>query len=133
MTLLTRDQILTADDLRSEIVPVPEWGGDVRVAALTGTERDRFETSFGDGKTKNLDNVRAKLVAKSIVDEDGQRIFSDADVVKLGLKNAAALDRVFDVAQRLSGLTKQDVDDLAGNSDAAPSGASTSDSPHTSD
>ena len=29
MNILTKDAILAADDLPREIVPVPEWGGDV--------------------------------------------------------------------------------------------------------
>jgi hypothetical protein len=42
-------------------------------------------------------------------------MFSDQDVTKLGKKSARALDRVFDVSQRLSGITKEDVEDLAKN------------------
>lgn len=127
MTLLNRDQILTADDLPTEDVEVPEWGGTVRLRALTGTERDAFEVSVaGDGK-KNLSNLRARLVALSVVDDKGERLFTDADVKKLGLKSAAALDRLFDKARHLSGLDEDDVEELAGNSDAAQSGASTSD------
>lgn len=128
MSLLSRSQILESDDLVTEDVPVPEWGGDVRVRTLTGTERDAFELSIsGDGKKKNLENLRARLAALCIIDEDGQRVFSDDDVRKLGLKSAGALGTVFDVASRLNGLTEKDVEELAGNSEAAPSGASTSD------
>ena len=43
-----------------------------------------------------------------------------------GLKSAAALDRLFDKARHLSGLDEGDVEELAGNSDAAQSGDSTS-------
>lgn len=130
MSLLSRSTILETKDLNSEDVPVPEWGGTVRVRALTGEERDAFEIQLagdGDKKKRDLNNLRAKLVARSVVDEAGARIFTDDDVHKLGLKSAAALDTVFTVAQRLSGLRKEDVEELAGNSDAATSGASTSD------
>lgn len=131
--LLTRDAILTADDIRFEEVPVPEWGGTVRVRSLIGSERDEYEAAIaGDGTKPDLTNLRARLVAKAVVDEAGKRVFSDADVAKLGMKNAAALNRVFDVVRALSGLTKEDVEALAGNSDAAQSGSSTSGSPDTS-
>jgi hypothetical protein len=63
----------------------------------------------------NLRNIRAKLVALTVVDEDGNRIFSDEDAEALGKKSAAALDRIFAVAQRLSGLRPEDVEELAGN------------------
>ena len=119
MELLTKEQILAASDIQSEDVSVPEWGGSVRVKALSGAERDQFETSIFETRGKkverNLQNMRAKLVSLSIVDEQGNRVFSDADVKALGNKSAAALDRVFGVAMRLSGVSEQDVDGLAGN------------------
>ena len=121
MTLLSKSQILAAADLVTEDVAVPEWGGTVRVRAITAAERDAFETSVvGDGKGKrNLVNLRARLVALAIVDEGGQRLFSDAEAEALGGKSGAAMDRVYAVAQRLSGLTEQDVKELEGNSAAA--------------
>lgn len=96
------------------------------VKALTGAERDAFEGSMvkfsGDGKSRsmNLTNIRAKLAALAICDESGQRLFTDADIQALAKKSAAALDRVFTVAQRLSGLTDGDVEELAKNSESAP-------------
>lgn len=126
--LLSKDAILAADDTTYEELPVPEWGGTVRVKSLTGTQRDAFEVSIStDGKTKNLENVRARLVAKTVVDKDGKTIFTDKDVVKLGLKNAAALNRVWELARRLSGLTEEDVDELVSDFDDDPSEPSTSD------
>lgn len=120
MALLTRDAILQAKDLPTEDVEVPEWGGTVRVRALTGAERDAFEQSIieqrGKSTKMNLQNMRAKLVALTVVDEEGNRIFSDEDAKLLGQKSASALNRIFEVAQRLSGLTPADVDELTKNS-----------------
>jgi len=69
----------------------------------------------------NLQNIRAKLSARTIVDTDGKRLFTDADIIKLGLKSAAALDRVFSAAQRLSRLTAQDVKELTAQLGNGPS------------
>ena len=44
--LLTKEQMLAADDIKSERVEVPEWGGDVMVRGLTGTQRDAWEASM---------------------------------------------------------------------------------------
>ena len=122
---LSRDAILAVDDVQFEDVEVPEWGGKVRVKSLTGKERDALESSMIIGKGKNanvnLNNLRAKLVARSVVDEDGKRIFTDDDISALGAKSAAALTRVYEVAQRLSGITQEDVDELTKNSETAPS------------
>ncbi len=136
MALLTKAQILAADDLLREVVPVPEWGGDVMVRGLDGAARDQYEAEFllfgeiqaGERPTYELDllNARARLVALSVVDENDQRLFSDEEVVILGKKSAQALDRVYEVAQRLSGLSKKDVEELRKNSRRGRRGGSPS-------
>lgn len=131
---LTRDQIFAADDVRTEEVPVPEWGNGtdavVLVRGMSGSERDAFETSLITGKGKDqtvsLKDIRAKLCARTICGPDKVRLFSDSDIEALGKKSAKALDRVFGVAQRLSGITDDDIAELEKNSKSAPSGDSSS-------
>lgn len=120
--LLSRDQILSAESaMPSEIVSVPEWGGDVKVVGMTGLERDAFEAarqqpSGPGGKTKaNLTNIRAALVAASVRGEDGKPLFTAADISSLGLKSGKALDRIASVAMRLNGMTQEDVEALEKN------------------
>ena len=129
--LLTREQILAAVDIQHEDVEVPEWGGTVRVVGLSGADRDAFEQAITERKGKrvnvNMANIRAKLVSRSLVGEDGILLFQESDIEALGKKSAAALDRVFSVAQRLSGLSDADVEELAGNSEDGQSDDSTSD------
>lgn len=131
MALLNKDQILAADDIKYKIVEVPEWGGEVRVKGLTGTERDEFEaksiqTKNGQRK-ENLENFRARLVALCVVDEDGRRLFvSPFDVAQLGRKSVAALQRVFNACQELNALTDEDVEDLTEDFEEAPDEASIS-------
>lgn len=135
MSLLTREQILKADDLPYEDVEVPEWGGVVRVRTLTGAERDAWEQSIitmqANGKKaptmqRRLDNLRAKLVARCLIDDAGARLFTDKDIAALGQKSAAALSRVFEVAQRLNGLTENDVEELVENFFDGPNDSSIS-------
>jgi hypothetical protein len=114
-----REAILNHDDLPRELVAVPEWGVSVYVRTLSGTERDAFEEGSlvkrGKSKEVSLRNIRARLVALAVVDADGKRIFADSDVAALGAKSGKAIDRLFDVASRLSGISESDVDELAGN------------------
>jgi hypothetical protein len=123
--------ILDLPDLTSEEVEVPEWGFRLRVRSLTGTERDAFEASLlqtrGKDREINLRNMRAKLVAQSVRKADDSRVFSDAQVEALGRKNAAALQRVFRVAQRLSGLAEDEVEELTRELGEDPSVGSGSD------
>lgn len=128
---LSRDEILGAPDIQREDVAVPEWGGKVCVQGMTGAQRDAFEAEIVQGRGKdrraNLENVRAKLVARCVVDpETGFPLFSDEDVQALGRKSARALARVYDVAARLSGVSDRDAEELAGNFGPDPSGGSTS-------
>ena len=79
--LLTRDEILGAQDIQTERVPVPEWGGEVIVRSMSGSERDAWETSLfveqraSDGtlqrRESNFSNLRARLIAVTLVDEQG--------------------------------------------------------------
>lgn len=128
MAILTKEQILKANDLKTEKVSVPEWNGEVYVRTMTGTERDAFDQSLVESKDKtNLANIRARLCALTVVDEKGGRLFDDKDIVDLGKKSSAALDRVFAVAQKLNGIGANNIEELAKNSGAARSEDSISD------
>ena len=114
--MLTKDDILNAADQKIEIVSVPEWGGDVTIAIMSGFARDRFEGSLlGANGGTNMANIRAKLVAASIVDGSGELVFSDSDISKLGKKSSIALDRIFSAAQKINKISDVDVDELAKN------------------
>ena len=128
MAILNKDQILAADDLKSQKVATPEWGGEVIVKTLTGEERDSLEaaivSSNGKSVVQNRENIRAKLLVRSLVDEQGQRLFTDTEVSALGRKSGKVLDRLFDIATDLSKVTPSDVEELAKNSDTGPSAGS---------
>jgi hypothetical protein len=128
---LGRDAILDADDRKYEAVDCPEWGGKVRVRALTGSQRDAYEESLlttnGNNRKVNLANARAKMLVLAVVDSDGRQVFSADDVRALGRKNAAPIERIFDVARRLSGMSDEDVEKLTENFGSDPSDGGTSD------
>jgi len=129
--LLTKEEILTSEDLNWRDVQVPEWGGVVRVRALTGTQRDAFESEVvvmnGRDVQRNTRNIRARLVSLTVVDEDGKPVFHHTDIDALGNKSAKALDRVFSAASELSGLSEADVEELAENFVSGQSDGSISD------
>jgi len=131
MALLNKQAILDVQDIEIEKVEVPEWGGYVFVKGMSGLERDTFEASIvqqrGNNSKVNMVNIRAKLASATICDKSGVRMFNDKDVSELGKKSANALQRVFDVAQRLSGITGGDIEELAEEMEANPSDGSASD------
>ena len=129
---LDKATILAQDDLRYEDLQIPEWGGAwVRVRSMSASERDRFEAGTiqrnGKSVTTNLDHIRARLCIMCLVDENGEHLFDDGDTFPLGGKSAAALDRIFQVAQRLNGLREEDVNELAANFTAGQNGDSPTD------
>lgn len=127
--MLNRDDILKANDIKVE--PVEAWGGTVYVKGMTGKERDLFESTImkvrGTKRDLNLENLRAKLCALTICDEKGTRLFADGDVPLLAEKSATELQKVFIVAQRLSGITPEDVQELTEELKDNPFGDSASD------
>jgi hypothetical protein len=132
MAILTRDQILKADDRRTVEVEVPEWGGSVLIRSLTGAERDKFEASTmqnkGGKQVQNYANFRARLVSLCIVNEQGELLFNSADIKLLGDKSVAALQRVFNKCNELNGLSDEDVEEMTSVFDGEAREASTSDS-----
>jgi len=131
--VLTRDEILAAQDHRTEVVEVPEWGGSVIVRSLSGTDRDRLEGAgilWERGPNGTLAiagyqtaGTRARLVAAAIVDEEGRYQFSPADVEALGAKDSTPLDRIADVVTRLSGMTPKAIEEAKVSLKAIPSGS----------
>jgi hypothetical protein len=114
-----KDEILGRADRPVAVVEVPEWGegAHVRVGSLTAADRDAFEADTiarrRDGR--DLENIRARLAVLCIVDEQGNRVFSDDDAPALGQQSAAALGRIFAAATQLNGLSATDVEALTKN------------------
>lgn len=126
--MLTREQILAADDIRTERVDVPEWGDFVFVRVVSAAQRDAFEASLQDDPKAN---IRARVAALALCDESGELMFTAAEAEALGRKSYPALDRVFRAAIRLNAIREQDVEELEKNSGAGTSGGSSSGSPAT--
>lgn len=128
-----RDRILAAPDLKREAVYVPQWGFNVYVRTLTGAELDAWQASLVnfDGKRPRLQmaNQRARLVVKCVVDEAGNRLFKDDEADALGRKSAAAIQVLFDAAQRLNALSDDLVEEMEKNSTSEPTDDSGSGSP----
>jgi hypothetical protein len=126
-----RDLILQKQDRETRDVYVKDWDINVRMRALTGAERDDFEASVDrmgpkGQRIRNTRNIRARLVAKCIIDQEtGDLAFkTPEDIAALGDKSAKAIDFLFDVAAEMNGMSADDVKSLEGNSDD-PDGSET--------
>ena len=116
---LTAAEILAVDDMAHELVVVPEWGGAaVYVRTMTGLERDGFEylvqsQQEGSGKF-NTRGLKVELLILTVYDKARQLIFTAEDRDALSAKSAGAIERLFQVAQRLNGLSPKDIEELGG-------------------
>lgn len=102
-----RDKILAAQDLPTEQVQTDEWAPFgvpfVHVRGLTAAERENWERWVGNTDKKQT-GIREKLVVMTVVDEEGQPVFSRSDVQELGKLSSQMIMRLWDVARRLSGM-----------------------------
>jgi hypothetical protein len=112
-----RSKIIAARDLGQVPVSIPEWTDDeLFVRKLTGKERDRFEMIVANAKDDNdLEDMRAFIVTLTLVDGNGERIFSDEDIAIVNDKCGEIVNRVFEQAAELNALTKKSIEAQAKN------------------
>ncbi len=114
---LTREQIKAKRGVRPRVaLEVPELGGTVYVAKFSAKDRDRFEQIVTGGKVGgvNLDNVRARFVAMVCVNEDGTRMFEDADADWIGELDTDIVQTIVDAGFKLNGIGGNAVEEAAG-------------------
>lgn len=101
-----RDKILSAKDLETQIVPVPQWGVTVEVRGMSGRQRSIFLKDIMD-KKGNVDTLKlypSLIIASTFDPETGERVFEDGDFDAIAEKSGGALEVVAQVAMKLSGL-----------------------------
>lgn len=138
MGYLSGQQLLEAKDVVIEEVDVPEWGGVIRIKVMSAAELDSYEKSLVEIKSfkeqkPNITNRRAKLLVRCICDEEGRRLFNDAQTDDLGRKNGLILERLHKVAQRLNKIDDESVEELKKNYAATLTSDSATDLPPSSE
>lgn len=122
---LSRDALLALaaqrQGLAFEDVPMPEWGGSVRVGEMSAGARIDYVAelsalSESDGPALYR-TAKPLLLACTIIDGAGERIFPDVTSCTAWLRGVgtAAVDRLFEVARRLNAIEREHVEDLKGN------------------
>lgn len=107
------EQILQAQDLRTEAVEVPEWGVTVYITTMKAKELDAFQNSLltmkGNTQTVSLNNMRSRFLVRCLVDEKGEHIFTDEQAKELSEKSGGVVQRLFMIAQKINGLDDSEV------------------------
>jgi hypothetical protein len=115
MAILSRDAILKVNDLKTEKVKVPEWGGEVIVRTLSAFERVRWEESLTESDKTHPYSGLVKMLSLCLIDEQGNQIFTSEDVEELGKKSISPLLRIQSVALRLNKVDVSSLEELTKN------------------
>lgn len=123
-----KDRILSAEDIPTEIVDVPEWGVKLLIKGMTGGDRsEMLSRAIGDDGGVDLKSIYPDVVVITTHDpETGERIFSADDIPALMAKSGKAIDRVAIVGMRLSGFEEDAVDTAGKGSSKTRRGGSSS-------
>lgn len=102
-----RDQIFAADDLDRETVEVPEWGVTLEVRTPDGATRAKIAKIVGADEP-NVELVYPALLIPTLFDPDtGEQIFTVDDADAVNAKSGLVLERLSEVALRVSGVTQE--------------------------
>ncbi|MFA5376966.1 MAG: hypothetical protein WC455_14545 [Dehalococcoidia bacterium] len=107
-----RDEILALDDLRSEKIIVPQWGGrEVLIKQLSAKRFMDISKPAANGGEQEQEEFLARIVAESVCDpKTGKPIFLPEDVPALMEKSLEVLRLIGDKATELNGLIKTEED-----------------------
>lgn len=123
MAILNRAQIVEkTHGYRTELVPVPEWGGEVLVRELNSTEVTRIGASTIEShgtdlakatiRMEEIADLMPQLVAWAVVDEELKPLLTLEDVRTMTAAHMETIQMLGLKALELSGLTEEVPDEV---------------------
>lgn len=119
-----KDQVRNARSKKPEELDLSEeWGCKVYVRRMSGLERAAFERWFKEEQNKLEPladaTIHIRVALLTLSDEDGNRLFGDADEPVLASKDYDTIARIADVATRINGLSPEAREEIRKNWRAA--------------
>ena len=111
--MLTREQLLHGGGRRYQDADID--GGTVRVAVMSGIERDDYLKSLidNDEAAKGRDfGYKYRLLVKCLIDETGSRMFADDEAGVIATLPSDIIDKLLEIANEINGLTRKSVENL---------------------
>lgn len=105
MTIESFDEIQQINDREMREVEVPEWNDSVYIRQLSAGD---FAEMIDSAKKDDAERVMFLLVAYCLVDSNGERIIDADQVGELASKSKEAITRIYDEANKLTGLFQVD-------------------------
>jgi hypothetical protein len=125
MTELTRELFLQPAKIPKEVVPLPELGNEVTVVVvgMTAAQRADFELSLqqknGKPSRARQREIRERLVIACCRDSNDNPIFTHDDIGAISQQSAALVERIALASMRVCGVSDNDIESLAGNSESS--------------
>lgn len=115
MTILDRAGLLAALAPRTQDVALPN-GATARVRTISAADRiDIAGKAMNDEKQVDAARYSALMVAASVVDADGNLVFTDADVDLLMGSPSGPFEALFGAVQDINGTGAKAAEAAAGN------------------
>lgn len=123
---LDKNQILGFSDIKTKEIRVPIWDDTVWIRQLTRGQQDALQkrqvSRLNVKKKGSMSNLEpdfalsvfghdAWIFAQGVVDENGKRLFTDAEVEKLNEKNGEAIGFVAAEIIKFSGM-QEDIEEI---------------------
>jgi len=112
MKKLTRQDCLSVNDLALKEYTVKAWDGVVYIKKMTAKDQIQFE-DMSQGKDRK--NIFSRLIVMCVCDENGNKLFTEADMDALNNKSASAVIELFTAISEINSVSQEDVEDLAKN------------------
>ena len=110
MGILSKEDILKARDEYYEYEEIPEWGGKVKICAMSLRDRLEFEKMQASIDKKDGTDIDVILfvLSKSLKDDEGNQLFTVKEAEGLLDKSTKAVYHVF---KRCTDVNKTAIDD----------------------
>lgn len=107
-------KVLSIEDMlaspNTEFREVEAWGGTVRLGTLTAEEMIEFVEANADDKQRRVAGIR--MIVRSLVNAEGERIGNDAHVPSFLKKDAATTNRLVEAVMEMNGMKEPKVKEV---------------------
>lgn len=111
---LTKTRISEFSHVEFKDLEVPEWGGVIRLRRMD--VKDRLGLSESIQKHEDSLMFMVKVVAYTMVDAEGRRIYGDEDLETLLALDLEPIKRIYDASMEFSKLRGEDFEEAVKNS-----------------
>tara|TARA_R110000822_G_scaffold275773_1_gene397878 strand:+ start:12643 stop:12987 length:345 start_codon:yes stop_codon:yes gene_type:complete len=112
---LNKHQIYAAVDFKTEMIEIPEWGGEIEIRTMSVGQKFDYDIFVAE-KKPTMQELSLYLIKKCCIDDQGKLLFTDEDDEFLLAKSVDSLMRLFEACVDLNRQRASDVEDAAKNS-----------------